>query len=956
MLIARYTGRSQNFPRRNAAGQRSDVPSGHPGISRERPPAPRVPPRQPSASSSPAPRLFLRVLRPLFVLFFAFAALSAARAQSVHWENSDSGDPAELQLVFQDCAPEGDPQMPRIDGVTLALVGTSTQATLNNFSLSRSTILTFRARAQRSGPLQIPAFTVQTNKGALRVAAFNGASTRSAADANVTSRLEPGRRTVWAGEVFPLTYVLDVARRSFSQLGTNIEWNPAPLVVEDWSKFEPAEAITNGEARLNITSRTRAYAKSPGAITLNAANQLVNLQSGSIGFGLFQTPRIEQLSVSSDRPSLMVRPLPAGAPAVFNGAVGQFKLVSKVVPTAAAIGEPVTWTLELSGTGNWPEIRGLPQREVSKDFNVVQPQAKRTSPDGKLFDATLTEDVVLVPTRPGNYTIGPFEFAYFDPSAGTYRTITTPQAKVTISAPAAPAATLGETAAAAGAPADSAPAAHHPSTAPVVPAAPSAIPRDPLPGSFISWVPLGERMVVGLTLLPFAFLPIYWAWLAVQRARRNDPLRPRREARERIAATVAALRAARAGSPSHPSPAPVPSESLARSAPGATTGSGPAAVQAQPIGASAQLLLQWQHDTAVLWNVAHAAPSAEVFANAAAHGSSPVTVPAESVRRSADWARLWVESDRALYSTEMRLPADWTDRADAALAATAVPTFQAWTAFLPRNLLPFVAVIAVLLALWPTAGVAQDAPGTGNESRNPSAAAADAPAAYRRGDFAAAEQGWSAAVAAKPNDAIARHNLSLALAQQDRWDAAAAQAGAAVVQDPSDPALRAQFALACEKAGYVPAALAGFLPPGPVQSLAGNAAPGTWQFVLIGASVLFCAALAVLLRHGYRRSSIWTRRGAQFALVLASLLGLSATASLLAYGAGADRRAVIVWRAGTLRSIPTEADTTQKTTALPAGSVAVVDRTFLSSRWVRLNFENGQTGWVREEDVIPIWR
>jgi len=63
---------------------------------------------------------------------------------------------------------------------------------------------------------------------------------------------------------------------------------------------------------------------------------------------------------------------------------------------------------------------------------------------------------------------------------------------------------------------------------------------------------------------------------------------------------------------------------------------------------------------------------------------------------------------------------------------------------------------------------------------------------------------------------------------------------------------------------------------------------------------------------------------------------------------------VIAWRAGTLRSIPTEADTTQKTIALPAGSVAVQDKTFLG--WVRLDFENGQTGWVRKEDVIGFWQ
>jgi hypothetical protein len=55
-----------------------------------------------------------------------------------------------------------------------------------------------------------------------------------------------------------------------------------------------------------------------------------------------------------------------------------------------------------------------------------------------------------------------------------------------------------------------------------------------------------------------------------------------------------------------------------------------------------------------------------------------------------------------------------------------------------------------------------------------------------------------------------------------------------------------------------------------------------------------------------------------------------------------------------LRSIPTEADTTQKTSPLSAGSVAVVEKTFLG--WSKLNFAAGQSGWVRTADLIKLYR
>ena len=72
-----------------------------------------------------------------------------------------------------------------------------------------------------------------------------------------------------------------------------------------------------------------------------------------------------------------------------------------------------------------------------------------------------------------------------------------------------------------------------------------------------------------------------------------------------------------------------------------------------------------------------------------------------------------------------------------------------------------------------------------------------------------------------------------------------------------------------------------------------------------------------------------------------------------AYGVAANANAVVVWHAATLRSIPTDADTTQKTTPLNPGSVAVANKTFLT--WTRLAFDNGQTGWVPTADLVPLW-
>lgn len=822
---------------------------------------------------------------------FALVLLVAtARAQTVRWEAAESGMPNAIVLLFENCEPDGQPDLPTIPGVSFTFLGRSESSQFSSgpggFTNIRTVALSYMVRSRQSAPAQIPAFTVKTNKGAQRVPAFNVTAPGAPLESVASSKLVPERTSIWAGEVFGLTYELSAARRTNPQITPVFDWNAAPLVAEDWTRPEVNESVVGGERRVNVVFRTRAVAKAPNTIKLEAASHVLSIQTGTIGFGIISQPRMEQVSVTSDQPTMEIKPLPA-APAGFSGAVGQFKLVSKVVPEKAAVGEPVTWTLELSGTGNWPDIAGLPSRDVSNDFQVVQPKAKRTPSEGKLFDVVLAEDVVLVPTKPGSYTLGPINFIYFDPKSGTYKTISAPRSTVAITAPAgSPSAgaapTAGETKSEAGkAAADTAttPTFRPPST----PASPVGIPRDPLPGAASVRPPMPRTTLAMSLLAPVAGLLLFWLWLAVRRARETDPVRARREARDRLLGTLAQL---------------------------------PRAGEAE----RAPLLLAWQRDAAVLWQLPQAAPPAAALTDA-------------------NWSTLWLEADRALYSTKNALPADWLSRAQAAVASKRVPGFQPMRLFLPQNLMPFAAAIA--FGFVASATVAR-------------AAELDGLAAYRSGDFAAAEKGWRKAVEKTPTDWIARHNLSLALAQQERTAEAAAQAAAAFVQKPDDPSVRWHFALATEKAGAAPANLAAFLTPEPLQALGRLMSAPSWQMVLLGSAWGAAFALGWLLLNAYGRRSRGGRWSGIVLLFASVSAGAAAVGGIESYGMAARADAVIVARPSTLRSIPTEADTAQKTSPLAAGSIAFADKTFLG--WVRLAFDNGQTGWVRKEDVVPLWR
>ena len=72
--------------------------------------------------------------------------------------------------------------------------------------------------------------------------------------------------------------------------------------------------------------------------------------------GGFFSPDVD---VQSNPITIEVQPLPAGAPADFNGAVGQFQLSATPDRTSTRLGEPVTLRVELSGVGNWGTLGDL---------------------------------------------------------------------------------------------------------------------------------------------------------------------------------------------------------------------------------------------------------------------------------------------------------------------------------------------------------------------------------------------------------------------------------------------------------------------------------------------------------------------------------------------------------------------------------------------------------------------
>jgi len=184
-----------------------------------------------------------------------------------------------------------------------------------------------------------------------------------------------------------------------------------------WSQDLPPQLDyrenVGGKTYLVAELRTALFPTASGTYTIEPAT----LQIRGTFFQAAQTLRSNAVTVK-------VKPLPtAGRPANFSGAVGQYRLSTKVSQTETDLNTPITLTVTLSGKGNiemlsepsWPELPDFKFYDSNSSSNVKT--------DNYVVSGSKTYEKVLIPKRTGTFTIEPVTFSYFDPKSERYRTL-----------------------------------------------------------------------------------------------------------------------------------------------------------------------------------------------------------------------------------------------------------------------------------------------------------------------------------------------------------------------------------------------------------------------------------------------------------------------------------------------------------------------------------------------------
>lgn len=636
----------------------------------------------------------------LLLACLALGWAANALAAEVYWEQAEPLAPAQrgtLDLAFIGTEPAAPLALPSIGG--LRVLGSASQSrsfSIINGTRSASVTVSFPVRAERPGTVHIPEFRVETTAGAQTVPAFEvevGAAAAHAATGGTTHRaddavraeLQPSTTTPYAGEVIDLDLRISLVGNRRGEVIGAPSWRPeGGVVAEPWSEGRPVKTA-NGRG---VGFHTRAMVPAAGRVELAPAEQEVQIESGGArarsafdpfarmgNFGarnllnsFFGGPEMTAATVRSNSTALDVKALPEPAPEGFTGSVGQFSLASKITPENPKVGEPITWTLTLAGNGNWPSGVAIPARAVPADLRTLAPKQRATFGDADRFSGSMTEDLVLVPSRAGDLAFPPVRFVFFNPDTERYETAAASPPVIHIAA----------------APAGASGIAPQPAAAPAAGSEQSAAqaPIDravaaPLHGSASGRVPLPQTAVALLAATPLGVAALYWlvltAWRAIAQHPRVAARRVRRELRRAVQGAVSA-----------------------------TTDD-----------ARIAALLRWQRASVRWLHLELAAPHAAQLA--------AVSDPR--------WAEAWAGSEQALYRRGHTLPAGWRETALALSAPPGRERRRVRLRYPFRRWNPKAATAMLLLACFVAPARGTDAPAPPVRSGTHAGAATAAPGA-----------------------------------------------------------------------------------------------------------------------------------------------------------------------------------------------------------------------------------
>ncbi|MEI6675971.1 MAG: hypothetical protein WCO57_12430 [Verrucomicrobiota bacterium] len=172
-------------------------------------------------------------------------------------------------------------------------------------------------------------------------------------------------------------------------------------------------------------------------VTLAYPSTLTPTRSGKVGIGpakvrLTSTRLIvdgslqrvtEETFLAIPKLEFETTPLPPGAPAGFDNAIGSFALIANCSETEVREGDPVALDIIVTGSGNLDTLRP-PRLQEPKGWKVYEATATQRGDERRRLSGSVIFQQLIKPLELQT-AIPTFRLTYFDPALNQYRTATT---------------------------------------------------------------------------------------------------------------------------------------------------------------------------------------------------------------------------------------------------------------------------------------------------------------------------------------------------------------------------------------------------------------------------------------------------------------------------------------------------------------------------------------------------
>ncbi len=342
------------------------------------------------------------------------------------------GETAILSMTITGGSPSGPPNVPPLASIRLGAMGTSEQMSIVDSTVTSTTVYTRELVPSRPGEFTIPALTVDVDGRRLvsrplklKVVEGNVPQPNGAPDIAFV-RLIPSATNVYLGQAIPVEVECNVIdpvdwrRTSLPQItGDNFIFGNMPT-------SPPQSHRRQGNALYNVLNfRVPATPTRTGPQRLGPASWSTAVYTGAGFFpGTYSGER--PITVTSEAPEINVLPIPTnGAPANFNGAIGNFTLDEyEAGPVVVGVGDPITLKVRIAGSGSFDTLTLPANEQAWREFKTYPPSSKFESTDALQIQGSKYFEQVITPLNAEIKELPAFAFSYFDPSTGTFKTLT----------------------------------------------------------------------------------------------------------------------------------------------------------------------------------------------------------------------------------------------------------------------------------------------------------------------------------------------------------------------------------------------------------------------------------------------------------------------------------------------------------------------------------------------------